>query len=54
MILAHLSEHNNRPEWALEETERALRQAGLWEQVQVQVAPHKALLSLSGKGRAAG
>ena len=33
VILAHLSEHNNRPEWALEETERALRLAGLREQV---------------------
>ncbi len=54
VILAHLSEHNNRPEWALEETERALRLAGLREQVQVAVAPHKAPLSLTGKGRAAG
>ena len=54
VILAQLSEHNNRPEWALEETERALRLAGLREQVQVAVAPHKAPLSLTGKGRAAG
>ena len=54
VILAHLSEHNNRPEWALEETERALRLAGLREQVQVAVAPHKDTLSLTGKGRAAG
>ena len=34
--------------------DRALRLAGLREQVQVAVAPHKAPLSLTGKGRAAG
>jgi phosphoribosyl 1,2-cyclic phosphodiesterase len=43
VVLAHLSQVNNRPEVAFESASGALRRAGLGTDVQISVAPRKAL-----------
>ena len=44
LVLAHLSERNNRPELALEAAHRGLRRRGLGSEVEVLVAPKRGLL----------
>jgi len=43
VVLAHLSQVNNRPEVAFESASGALKRTGLWPQVRISVAPRKTL-----------
>ena len=46
VVLAHLSEINNRPEVALQEVRQGLQQLGMQSEIALQVAPANAALPL--------